>query len=117
MSQEALVEYERAMALDKTNPEFVRALREAFELEGWKGYWEKILSSQLEKAKHEYVSPSAIAIFYARLGDKENAFLYLDKAHANHDDALTLIKADRDLDLLHADPRYASLLRRMGLPQ
>jgi serine/threonine protein kinase/Tfp pilus assembly protein PilF len=117
MSQEALVEYERAMALDKTNPEFVRALREAFELEGWKGYWEKILSSQLEKARHEYVSPSAIAIFYARLGDKENAFLYLEKAHANHDDALTLIKADRDLDLLHADPRYASLLRRMGLPQ
>jgi serine/threonine protein kinase/Tfp pilus assembly protein PilF len=117
MSQEALVEYERAMALDKTNPDFVRTLRKAFELEGWKGYWEKTLSSQLEKARHEYVSPSSIAILYARLGDKENAFRYLDKAYAIHDDALTLIKADRELDLLHTDPRFAALLQRMGLPQ
>jgi eukaryotic-like serine/threonine-protein kinase len=117
MSQEALVEYERAMALDKTGPEFVRALRKAFEVDGWNGYWEKILSSQLEKARHEYVSPTRIAILYARLGDKENAFRYLDKAYANHDDALTLVKTDRDLDLLHADPRFAALLRRMGLPQ
>jgi eukaryotic-like serine/threonine-protein kinase len=117
MSQEALVEYERAMALDKTSPEFVRVLRRAFEGGGWKGYWEKILSSQLEIARHKYVSPTTIAILYARLGDKENAFRYLDKAYANHDDALTSVKTDRDLDLLHADPRFAALLRRMGLPQ
>ena len=117
MSQEALVEYERAMAQDRTSAEFVRALRKAFEREGWKGYWEKTLSAQLERARHEYVSPYSIAIYYARLGDKENAFRYLDKAYANHDDALTLIKADRDFDLLHADPRCAALLRRMGLPQ
>jgi serine/threonine protein kinase/Tfp pilus assembly protein PilF len=117
MSQEALVEYERAMALDKTSPEFVRVLRRAFEGGDWKGYWEKILSSQLEIARHKYVSPTTIAILYARLGDKENAFRYLDKAYANHDDALTSVKTDRDLDLLHEDPRFATLLRRMGLPQ
>src|SRR5271170_134805 len=117
MSKEALVEYERAMELDKTSSEFVRTLRKAFEAEGWKGYWKKILSSQLDKTTHEYVSPTRIAILYARLGDKENAFRYLGKAYANHDDALTLVKTDRDLDLLHADPRFDALLRRMGLPQ
>jgi tetratricopeptide (TPR) repeat protein len=117
MSQEALVEYEQAMALDKTSPEFVKALRKAFELKGWKGYWEKILSSQLEKSRHEYVSPSSIAILYARLRDKENAFHYLDKAYANHDGALTNIKTEHDFDLLRADPRYADLFKRMGLPK
>ena len=117
MSQEALVEYERAMVLDETRPEFIRTLRKAFELEGWKGYWEKILNSQLEKARHEYVSPSSTAILYARLGDKENAFRYLDKAYANHGEALTDIKTEHDFDLLHADPRYAALLQDMGLPQ
>jgi len=75
------------------------------------------LSQQLERARHEYVSPSSIAILYARLGDKENAFRYLDKAYANHDEVLTNIKTERDFDLLHADPRYAALLQKMGLPQ
>ena len=105
------------MELDKTSSEFVRKLRNAFELKGWKGYWEKTLSSQLEEARHEHDSPSDIAILYARLGDKENTFRYLDKAYANHDETLTNIKIERDFDLLHADPRYAALLRRMGLPQ
>jgi adenylate cyclase len=117
MSEEALVEYERAMAVEKTSAEFVRTLRKAFEKEGWKGYWEKTLSAQLEKSRHEYVSPYSIASFYVRLGDKENAFGYLEKAYANHDDALTQLKDDRDYDALRGDPRYARLLRRMGLPQ
>src|SRR6202162_2848972 len=77
MSQEALVEYERAMVLDKTRPEFIRALRKAFEREGWKGYWEKSLNGDLEKAEHEYVSPYNIANYYALLGGTENSFRYL----------------------------------------
>jgi eukaryotic-like serine/threonine-protein kinase len=117
MSEEALVEYERAMAVDKTSAEFVAALRKAFEREGWKGYWQKTLSAQLERSKHEYVSPYKIANYYALLGDKENTFRYLDKAYAIHDVALTDIKTERNFDLLDADPRYATLFRRMVLPQ
>ena len=115
--QEALVEYEQAMALDKTSPQFVKALRKAFELGGWKGYWEKTLNSQLQKARHEYVSPTSFAILYARLGDKEHAFSYLDEAFTRRDEELTNIKTERDFDLLHADPRYAALLQNMRLPK
>lgn len=117
MSKEALVQYERAMVLQRTSPEWVETLRKAFEKGGWKGYWDKSLNGDLEKAQHEYVSPYNIADYYALLGDKENAFRYLDKAYANHDDALANIKTEHDFDPLHADPRYAALLRRMGLPQ
>jgi Tfp pilus assembly protein PilF len=35
ISEEALVEYERAMAVEKTSAEFVRTLRKAFEKEAW----------------------------------------------------------------------------------
>ena len=115
--QEALVEYEQAMALDKTSPQFVKALRKAFELGGWKGYWEKTLNSQLQKARHEYVSPTSFAILYARLGDKEHACSYLDEAFTRRDEELTNIKTERDFDLLHADPRYAALLQNMRLPK
>lgn len=115
-SQEALSEYERALVADKAAPETVQALRRAFEKGGWKGYWHKSLDGLLEKSNREYVSPYFIAILYARLGDKQNAFRYLDKAFANHDYGLTTIKIDRDLDLLHDDSRYVNLLKKMGLP-
>jgi serine/threonine protein kinase/tetratricopeptide (TPR) repeat protein len=116
MSQEAIAEYELAMAADKTDPKVVMALRQAFELEGWKGYWRKQLNKLSEKPAHEYVSPYRIAVHYALIDDKENAFRYLEKAYANHDDSLTFIKSDHDVDSLHADPGYTALLRKMGLP-
>jgi len=56
------------------------------------------LSAQLEKSRHEYVSPYKIANYYALLGDKENTFRYLDKAYAIHDVALTEIKTERNFD-------------------
>ncbi len=117
MSREALSEYEQAMALQGISKGWIETLRQAFEKEGWKGYWEKRVHGALEKAAHEYVSPVEIATYYALLGSKENAFRYLDKAYANRDDALTNLKAARDFDLLHPDPRYAALLQKMGLPQ
>jgi hypothetical protein len=85
--------------------------------EGWKGYWEKTWHAQLEKSRHEYVSPYKITNYYALLGDKENTFRYLDQAYGIHDVALTDIKTERNFNLLGADPRYATLLRRMGLAQ
>jgi eukaryotic-like serine/threonine-protein kinase len=115
--QEALLEYERAAAVDKTNPKILKALHEAFEKEGWEGYWNGILGELLKESKRGYVSPSSLAVIYARLGNKENAFLYLEKAYANHDYGLSGIKFDRDLYFLHSDPRYADLLKRMGLPE
>jgi len=110
-----LSEYERALAVNKSGPESADALRRAFEKGGWKGYWDKSLEGLLEKSNREYISPYSIAILCARLGDKRNAFRYLDKAYANHDAGLTSIKLDRDFDLLHDDPRYVALLKKMGL--
>jgi hypothetical protein len=108
MAQEALVEYEQAMTVDKTSAEFVRTLRKAFEKQGWKGYWEKTLSAQREKSRNEYVSPYKIANYYVLLGDGQNTFRSLDKAYAIHYVALTDIKTERNFDPLDADPRYAT---------
>ncbi len=115
MSEEALAEYERSMIVDKTSPQLVRTLHRAFKRGGWKAYWRETLSWQLKKASHEYVSPYIIADYYALLGDKSNAFLFLDKAYTDQDDNLTFLKNDHNLDLLHADPRYAALVRKIGL--
>lgn len=114
--QEALVQYEKAMTLSGIDPDWVRSLRKAYQAEGWRGYFRKSLDRDLERSNREYVSPCDIAEDYALLGDDAQAFRYLDKGYANRDARLVWIKAERDFDALHSDPRYADLLRRMGLP-
>jgi len=58
-----------------------------------------------------------IAGVYAQLGDKGNAFLWLERAYENHDFFLTLIKVDPQMDLLRSDPRFQDLLTRIALPK
>jgi hypothetical protein len=60
--------------------------------------------------------PVAVAQAYASLGEKDKAFQWLDRAYDEHA-SLLFIKALPDLDNIRSDPRYADLLRRMGLPQ
>jgi hypothetical protein len=52
---------------------------------------------------------------YARLGDKDKAFEWLDKAYAAHSQELTFsLLVEPAFDSLHSDPRFEELLRRMG---
>jgi tetratricopeptide (TPR) repeat protein len=57
-----------------------------------------------------------IAIVYAGLGDKDEAFNWLEKAFAVRDKGLTYLKIDPCVDPLRSDPRFHELLRRVGLP-
>src|ERR1051325_5912651 len=70
MPQEALLEYDRALTNDKTEMATVKALREAFKKEGWKGYWKKSLDDLMKESNRGYVSLYLVAVLYARLGDK-----------------------------------------------
>jgi hypothetical protein len=51
------------------------------------------------------------------MGDRDHAFEWLEKAFAEHAGRLEYIKVEEALDPIRSDPRYASLLRRMGLPE
>ena len=51
------------------------------------------------------------------LGDKNQAFQLLDRCYEERSPWLVWLKTDPALDPLRSDPRYADLLRRMGLPK
>ncbi len=70
-----------------------------------------------ELAKRRYVDPAWIAFDYANVGEKDKAFAWLEKAYAEKSDSLANIKIVRAMDGLRSDPRYAALLKKMGLPQ
>jgi serine/threonine protein kinase/TolB-like protein/Flp pilus assembly protein TadD len=67
------------------------------------------------QTKKEYVSPGELADLYVALGEQEQAFASLEKAYSAHDLQLQYLGVDQDLDPLRSDPRFADLMRRVGL--
>ena len=57
-----------------------------------------------------------VAQDYARLGDKDNTFIWLERAWTERA-GWAFLKVDPDFDSLRSDPRFADLLRRIGFPQ
>jgi hypothetical protein len=57
-----------------------------------------------------------IAEIYAWRGEKDKAFMWLDRDYAQHDGGLIGVKTDKLLGSLRADARYAAFLRKMNLP-
>ncbi len=94
-------------------------LGRVYALAGQRNAAQKLLAELQEEAQHKPVSPYNIAIIYASLGEQEQAFAWLEKAIAERDGNLTDpgLKVDVIFEQLHADVRFAALLRRMGLPQ
>jgi TolB-like protein/tetratricopeptide (TPR) repeat protein len=58
-----------------------------------------------------------IALIYAGLGEKDEAFHWLEDAFRAHDVGLVYLQVDPCLDPLRSDPRFTDLLRRVGLSQ
>ena len=104
---------------DKNFIEFGDALDAGFRSGGWPAALRKGIEISIaqRKSKTEYVSPYAIAAFYADSGDKDHAFEWLNTAFQERDQGLTAIRTDFAMDSLRSDPRYAELVRKVGLPQ
>ena len=58
-----------------------------------------------------------LRMIYAGLGDKDEAFRLLEKAYQQHSATMPYLGIDLFWYGMRSDPRYADLLRRMGLPQ
>jgi tetratricopeptide (TPR) repeat protein len=93
------------------------AMAEGFRSAGWKGALSKAIEFREAQRKTGYSSALVIARFYADLGDKEQAFHWLDIAYQEHDWLLIGLNTYFQLDPLRSDPRYAELVRKVGLPQ
>jgi hypothetical protein len=58
-----------------------------------------------------------VAEVYAWRGEKDKAFEWLQRAYQQRDPGLTEIKFSPMLWNLHADPRFAAMVRKMNLPE
>ena len=74
------------------------------------------LEEALADARRQYVSPLELARLWARVGDKAKALESLDAALAERSPGLVFLKAERAWDPVRADPRFAAVVRSVGIP-
>jgi eukaryotic-like serine/threonine-protein kinase len=85
-----------------------------YALSGNRAEAQKRLEKIVENSKKRYVSPTNIARVYVGLGDKEQAFIWLDKGFSENDGRLIYLKVDPTFDPLRSDPRFTALLQKIG---
>lgn len=89
-----------------------KLVKEALEKSGERGYWEKTVELiKNEPEPDQYF----LALCYAKLGDKEKALSSLERAFEAKNDQINLMKAEPYLDNLQSEPRFQTLLQRIGL--
>jgi tetratricopeptide (TPR) repeat protein len=113
--KEALADLETSKRLDDSLRS-AAMLGEAYALAGDKTRARQILSEMQVRAKREHVSPLYPAIIHTGLGDNDLAFSELDVAVEERATDLLGIKVVALYDPLRSDPRFADLIRRVGLP-
>ncbi len=113
-SPEAIEQFMIAQQLDQ-NPETLVGLGYVFGLSGNVDEARKILSELKKLREQQYVQPVDIALVHTGLGEKDEAFLWLDKACEERAQWFSEIKADPAFDPLRSDARFLKLLERIGL--
>ncbi len=100
---------------DRNIADFAAALDQGFHATGWTGALKKGIAVLQSQRKTGYTSAYTIGALYAGLGEKDQAFQWLNTAYQERDSQMEGLKTDFLLDPLHGDPRFGELVRKVGL--
>jgi TolB-like protein len=114
-TSEAVAAIKKALSIAGPFAEPLSALGIAYAIDGRRVDAQKSLEQLHDRAKSTYVSPYNIATVYAALGDRDQAFAWLEKAYEGRSWYITFLRVDPDLDSLRSDPRFRALMQRVGL--
>ena len=116
LSDQAIAECQKAIAL-ADDSYLLTQLARANAHAGNRGSAERLLAKMVESSKNRYYPPTLIAMVYAALGHRDEAFEWLYSAYQHRDWALVQLSAAPELDSLRSDPRFADLMRQMNFSQ
>jgi serine/threonine protein kinase/tetratricopeptide (TPR) repeat protein len=120
MYPQALAEYGKIADQDKVTAagnQFVAGmLGWVYAVSGRRADALKIAKEFRDLSSHAYVDFYFLGVIYAGLGDKDEAFRLLEKGYQQRSAGMAYLAVDPFWDNVRSDPRYADLLRRMGLP-
>jgi TolB-like protein/Flp pilus assembly protein TadD/tRNA A-37 threonylcarbamoyl transferase component Bud32 len=117
MYDQAIAECQKALRIHAHDPAIVSVLGYVYAVSGRKSEAQKLLNELMDSWKQRYFSPIDVALVYTGLGDKDQAFAWLDRAYEARDGQLIWINVEPELDSLRSDARFTDLLRRIGIPR
>ena len=113
MNNEAIGELQKAIELSPGSSAFTANLAYAYAVSGRQDQAVKILNDLKSRSRGASSSFPEIALVYVGLGDRDQAMAWLEKAYAERFNPGVLLRPA--FDPLRSDPRFQTLLRRIGL--
>ncbi len=114
--EEAIIESQKAAALSAGRTAALAALGYAFAVSGKKSEARKVLDDLKRRSSQGYVDPYYLTEVYAGLGDKDQTFMWLERAYQDRSSWLVYLKTDPIFNTLRSDPRFQDLMYRVSLP-
>lgn len=114
MYPEAILEFQKGVKLSGS-PLMLALLGHAYAAAGKTSEAQHVLSELQDLQGRRYVSPYTVAAIYTGLGEKDQAFKWLEKAYEERDIWLMNLKVDPVFSKLRSDRRFPDLLARTGL--
>lgn len=122
MFEESIQEMEKGLVLSGEDPDTIgkgkRAVLDAYKESGPRGYWKMILEIQKVGLRNDVlIQPANIAVVNARLGQRAEAFSWIEKMFAHGGGAYAALKVSPEWDNLRGDPRFRDVLRHAGFSE
>jgi TolB-like protein/Flp pilus assembly protein TadD len=114
MTGQAIAELQQAVALSGGGATCIANLARAYLAAGRKDDAIALLDDLRKRSNALHSFASEVAVIYTALGDADQAMAWLERGAAERFNPGVLLRPG--LDPLRSDPRFADLLRRVGLP-
>ena len=102
----------KLVGLDATESD---AIKRAAAAENHENYWMERLEQELADSQIDAPSSFDLAEIYSQIGDKDKAFVWLERAFEERTYTMMYLKVAPNLDPLRSDPRFTAMLRKTGL--
>jgi TolB-like protein/Tfp pilus assembly protein PilF len=112
---DAIPVLEKALSLSPGSPAATGVLIRAYAHAGRRSDAMRLLAELKQRRKAGYIPAGAFVNAYLGLGDNEQAFYWLEQAYKEQSNILQFLKVHPYFDPIRSDPRFADLVRRVGL--
>jgi eukaryotic-like serine/threonine-protein kinase len=120
LSEQAIAEFNKIPDKDKTvaaeTQFFASILGWIYAASGRRADAVRVAQQFKDFSAHAYVDFYSLAVIYAGMGDKDEAFHWLEKAYEEDSASMPYLGVDVFWDKLRSDSRFADLVRRVGMP-